>query len=245
MWPEHSLGFSFVVGHTPRRTQALRQTGAVVTPLATEPEWFRILAIEDNTVIETTVPGHREIELDALEYVTFECDTHFTARSSSPIALGQFVGGQNTTGISYDYPGGDPAFILIPPVEQWRTSYVFLTPNKYMFDFLIIAVERQHASLVDLDGQDISTMSNCWRERADGLPPDDTSLPDHYVITCALSSPVWDPEFEEVLPGEQNDVPHEINVRGNRGQGIGIVVYGFDNYVSYGYAGGTDLRMIQ
>ncbi len=245
MWPADALGFSFVVGHTPRRTQALRQTGAVVTPLATEPEWFRIMAVEDETVIETTVPGHEVIELDALGYVTFECDTHFTARSNKPIILGQFVGGQNTTGISFDYPGGDPAFILVPPIEQWRTSYVFLTPNKYMFDYLIIAVEREHASLVQFDGEEVATLPNCWRERADGRRPDDPSLPDYYVITCALSSPVWDAEQEEVVPGEQNDVPHEISVRGQRGRGIGIVVYGFDNYVSYGYAGGTDVRRIQ
>lgn len=245
MWPEHTLGFSFVVGHTPARTQALRQTGVVVTPLASEPEWFRIMAVHDGTEVETTIPGHEFIELDALEYYTVESDSHFIIRSTAPIAVGQFVGGQSTTGISFDFPGGDPAFILVPPIEQWRTGYVFLTPDKYMFDYLIIAVEREHASLVQFDGVDVATMPNCWRERADGLPPDDPSLPEYYVITCALSAPEWDPVAEEVLPGIQRDVPHEVFVRGQQGRGIGIIVYGFDSYVSYGYAGGTDLRSIQ
>jgi hypothetical protein len=243
MPPAHTLGNTFAVGHSPRRTQALAATGAVVTPLATEPEWFRIIAAEDGTVVETTVPGYEEIELDALEYITLESDTHFIARSNLPIALGQFVAGQNTTGIPWEFPGGDPAYILIPPIEQWRTGYVFLTPDKYMFDYLIISVDREHAALVEMDGVNVATMPNCWRERGDGLPVDDPSLPDYYVITCALSAPVWDPDLEEVVPGVQNDVPHEIYIRGHQGRGIGITVYGFDNYVSYGYTGGTDLRI--
>lgn len=248
-WPARTLGFSFVVGHSPRRTQALRATGAVVTTLATEPEWYRIMAIEDDTQVETTIPGEEEIELDALEYVTLESDTHFIVRSNRPIALGQFVAGQETTGIDWDLPGGDPAFILVPPIEQWRTGYVFLTPDRYMFDFLIVSVSSRFASLVELDGESIGTLPNCWRERADGLPPEDPTIPDYYVITCALSAPVWNPNHEDgprVEPGEQNDRPHRVYVRGgSEARGIGIVVYGFDRYVSYGYAGGTDLQQIQ
>jgi hypothetical protein len=32
---------------------------------------------------------------------------------------------------------------------------------------------------------------------------------------------------------------------GSERRGVGIVVYGFDRYVSYGYAGGTDLQEIR
>lgn len=255
-WPERTLGYSFVVGHTPRRTQVLRATGAVVTPLPVEPEWFRIMAVRDDTVITTTIPGEAEIELDAMEYVTVESDTHFTVSSNEPIAVGQFVGGQETTGIPVGYPGGDPAFILVPPVEQWRSGYVFLTPDKYAFDFVIISVARAQAAQVELDGRNVATIEGCSRERADGLPADDPHLPDHYVITCALSAPLWQDdgivageqldEGERRAPPYQNDGPHEVYVRGGSDiRGIGIVVYGFDSYVSYGYAGGTDLRIIQ
>jgi hypothetical protein len=248
-YPVRSLGYSFVVGHTPRRTQALAMSGATITPLATEPEWYRIMAVEDGTVVTTTIPGEEEIELDALEYVTLESDTHFIARSNLPIALGQFVGGQDTTGIYPTYPGGDPAFILVPPVEQWRTGYVFLTPDKYVFDFVVISVHKDYVSQVELDGETLSTREDCWRERADGLLPGDPTLPEYYVVTCALARPVWNPEAEEGLemePGEQLDGPHRIFVRaGSITRGIGIVVYGFDRYVSYGYAGGTDVQTIE
>ncbi len=244
-WPDRTLGFSYVVAHTPRRTQALAATGAVVTPLAREPEWYRIMALRDGTIVETTLPDHPVIDLDALEYVTLRSETHFIVRANQPVNVGQFVGGQDTTGIPWTFPGGDPAFILVPPIEQWRAGYVFLTPNAYMFDFLMVAVGRDQASLVELDGQSVSTLPACSRERADGLPPDDPSVPDYYVITCALSAPEWDPELRAVVPGLQNDVPHEVYVRGGGSRGIGIIVYGFDRYVSYGYAGGTDLRLIQ
>jgi hypothetical protein len=251
-YPIRSLGFNFVVGHSPRRTQALAASGATVSPLATEPEWYRILAVEDGTVITTTIPGEEQIELDAMGYVTLESDTHFIAHSNRPIALGQFVGGQDTTGILWSYPGGDPAFILVPPIEQWRSGYVFLTPDKYVFDFVIISVHKDHVSQVELDGESVATREDCWRERADGLSPDDPTVPDYFVITCALSRPVWNPgnpetgEEGRMEPGEQDDGPHRIFVRsGSVTHGIGIVVYGFDRYVSYGYAGGTDVRDIQ
>ena len=40
-------------------------------------------------------------------------------------------------------PGGDPSMIVVPPVEQWRSSYLFLVPNKYAFDSLLIAAPAQ------------------------------------------------------------------------------------------------------
>lgn len=42
------------------------------------------------------------------------------------------------------------------------------------------------------------------------------------------------------MPGVQNDGVHRISSN----QAIGVVVIGFDNYVSYAYAGGTDLKEI-
>lgn len=247
--PDHTLGFSFVAPHTPPRTQAVAAAGASVTPRQTEPEWFRVLAVHDDTFITTTVPGHEELTLDAGEVVTIESDVSFILRSSAAVALGQFVGSQWTTGMTAsDLPGGDPAFILIPPIEQWRRSYVFLTPDKYAFDYVMVMVARNQASLVTFDDEPMATRPGCERQRADGLPENDPTQPDYYVITCALSQP----EIIEGLPrplniidGIQEDGVHEVRVEGEGVQGIGLVVYGFDSYVSYGYPGGTDLRTLE
>ena len=69
----------------------------------------------------------------------------FIIRGNNRISVAQFMGSQNTTGIPLTLPGGDPSLIIVPPVEQWRSEYVFLTPNKYAFDFVQI-VARPSAS---------------------------------------------------------------------------------------------------
>ena len=43
-----------------------------------------------------------------------------------------------------------------------------------------------------------------------------------------------------MLPGVQNDGVHRLN----SDYPIGVTVSGWDNYVSYAYAGGTELREI-
>jgi hypothetical protein len=60
---------------------------------------------------------------------------------------------------------------------------------------------------------------------------------------CQLCFPVLLPSKtppDNLLPGEQNDGVHRLQAD----QPVGLVVYGFDAYVSYGYPGGTDLALI-
>ncbi len=247
--PDRTLGFTFVVPHTPRRSEAVAAAGGDVTPAATEPEWYRVLAVQDETRVTTTLPNHSSFTLSARQSVIIESDVSFTLRASRPVAVGQFVGSQWTTGMTgSDPPGGDPAFILVPPVEQWRRGYVFLTPDRYAFDFAMIMVARSQVSQVSFDGEPLATRAGCSRERADGLRLDDPSQPDHYVVTCALSRPIvlnGPPRPDNVLEGEQQDGVHEVRLEGGGPGGIGLVVYGFDSYVSYGYPGGTDLRALR
>ena len=247
--PDQTFGFSFVVPHTPPRTQAVALAGASVTPRQSEPEWYRILAIVDDTVITTTVDGWSEVELDAGESITIESDQSFTLHSNNAVTVGQFVGSQWTTGMTAsDLPGGDPAFILVPPIEQWRRSYVFLTPDKYAFDYVMVMVSREQVAQITLDGEPMATRPGCTRQRTDGLATTDPEQPDYYVITCALSQPEIIeglPRPDNIVDGVQEDGVHEVRVEGQGVQGIGLVVYGFDSYVSYGYPGGTDLRLLQ
>jgi hypothetical protein len=56
------------------------------------------------------------------------------------------------------------------------------------------------------------------------------------VYRCQLSFPVIT-EKNEILPGRQNDGVHHLQAD----EAVGIVVYGFDAFVSYAYAGGTQL----
>ena len=58
---------------------------------------------------------------------------------------------QEAAGVPAGFPGGDPSFLIIPPVEQFRDTYVFLTPDSYAFDFLRI-IAPPDANIL-LDGQ--------------------------------------------------------------------------------------------
>jgi hypothetical protein len=165
--------------------------------------------------------------------VVIETTVDFVVTADKPVSFGQFVASQNVTGISFDLPGGDPVFIMVPPVEQWRMGYIFLTPSLYAFDFIIL-VHSPEADVL-FDGRP--------------FPPTcrSTSVPGaeaEFVVTrCQLSVPeiVEGSPPDNILPGDQDDGVHEIL----SDYPVGVVVYGFDNYVSYGYPGGTDLRIIE
>jgi hypothetical protein len=63
------------------------------------------------------------------------------------------------------------------------------------------------------------------------------------VYTCQLGFPVIDPDIdaeELVRNGDQNDGVHKLEAD----RPVGLLVDGFDDFVSYAYAGGTDLSLI-
>ena len=176
----------------------------------------------------------RQLELLAKgQSFVIEMTIDFVATADKPISFGQFVASQQVTGIPSDLPGGDPAFIMVPPVEQWRDDYIFLTPSFYAFDFIIVA--HSPSANILLDGA--------------AFPPTCETTPvagaeDSFEVTrCPLSFPqiVEGTPPDNILPGEQDDGVHEIV----SDKAVGVVVYGFDNFVSYGYTAGTDLRIIQ
>lgn len=238
LFPVTSAGTRFVVATMPARTPAVAAAGGAVS-IVDEVDWIRILAIEDNTQVATSLPPPNDrFQLHSRQHVTIPSVCDFTITASGPIFVGQFVGGQATTGIAADLPGGDPSFILVPPVQQWRSDYVFLTPDKYAFDFVVIISEVGNPVLLDyqaLGAECVTTRAQC-RE----YPDIHTNLQVH---RCQLSFPRILPGLpppDNVDPHIQNDGYHLVT--GN--SPFGLIVYGFDKHVSYGYAGGTDLKRI-
>ena len=69
------------------------------------------------------------------------------------------------------------------------------------------------------------------------------AMPPFVTYTCQFSFPIIEPlkmAPDNVLPGTQNDGVHRIDAD----MPVGVIVSGFDSYVSYAYAGGTDLKGI-
>jgi hypothetical protein len=250
LFPISTLGTTFVALTTPSRTQALKDAGAVIS-VKTEKEYFRILAAGEFTGVTTNLPApDTHINVGGGTYTQLTVDRDFTIRTTEPVVVGQFVAGQDEAGIPSSLPGGDPSFILLPPVEQFRKDYLFLTPNKYSFDYILVAAPLE--ARVTLDGRELKqgcdskTGKKLCCKRSDVGPvrtPGATSDTTYVAYKCQLSFPKILPDKnppENLTPGEQNDGVHYL-VSDHK---IGLVVYGFDAYVSYGYPGGTDLALI-
>jgi hypothetical protein len=110
-------------------------------------------------------------------------------------------------------PIGDPSMTIVPPVEQFRDSYVFLAPLDYAHD--AITVVAPLGSSVLLDGAPLA-----------GL-----------VEIGAVGGVPYGVQRVEVSDGT-----HRLSAEG--GATAGLLVYGMDKDVSYGYPGGLDLEVI-
>jgi hypothetical protein len=152
LFPMTTWGQEFVAARSVSRTIS-------GTP---ESDYWRVIAAEDGTYIETEPPisGLDGITLGAGEWVEVSSPESFSISAGAPIMVAQYLtGSQVTSYLGLDDPGGDPAMALLPPYEQFMSSYVFLAPEKYIEDYLVIT---HPAGLeVDLDGSSIGSNPDC------------------------------------------------------------------------------------
>ena len=251
--PIRTAGMNFIAPHAPSRTRAVVEAGGDQAA-ADEPEFFRVVAVSDTgpTLVSTTLPApddvftlpqrgtYRDIAVRGGEVSRSHVD--FMLLSDRPVELASIQPSQDAAYVRRGLPGGDPSLIVVPPMEQYRKQYVFLTPDKYMFDFISISAPR--GAHVVLDGNPLDAYS-CTVWPADGLSAEQRGKnePDYVVYRCQLSFPVIDPLVPSpynIAEGDQNDGVHQLEAD----MPVMVLAYGFDNYVSYGYAAGTQLETI-
>jgi len=251
LFPEKSFGTQFVAVKTPLRTRYVDGAGWDVALVPDEPEYWRILATHEDTVVRTNLPQPNDaFPMQRGQVVTFRTERDFVVDASYPVSFGQFPASQQTTGIppvlsptggspmSGRPPGGDPSFIVVPPVQQWREKYVFLVPNKYAFDFLLLAVPKGTTLLYD--GLDLATtLDRCEYEPIGMLMVGQNESQEYVALRCPLSDPI---ATDPGNPIYQDDGRHVLESQD--GKPFGLVVWGWDAYVSYGYPGGTNLDEI-
>jgi hypothetical protein len=242
LFPEVSFGVHFAAVKTPLRSAVIADAGWDVEVVPDEPEYWRVVATAANTVITTNLPiPDDEFVLQRGESKIFESERDFVLESTEPIAFGQFPASQLATGIPSTLPGGerppggDPSYMVVPPVEQWRTEYLFLVPNKYAYDYLLIAAPAD--AELRYDQIPLDHVLLCEYEPIGTLPTGPGDTPEEYVaIRCPLSMPT--PEG----PGLQDDGVHFLETTNNRP--FGLMVWGWDSFVSYGYPGGSNVEPI-
>lgn len=245
LFPRDTLGRRFFIGRMPPRSSALNR--AFLDPTQdsvgefNEPEYVRLVAVATGTtMVETTLPPPDDrFPLEQGQSVILIANQDVEINTSQAVAVLQVLASQEAVGIPSEYPGGDPAIIAVPPVEQYRNEYVFLTPGLYGFDFLTVVAPRGAEILLD---ETPLAEFECDEAPADGIVRRDGDPPPDWVVyRCQLSFPDIPPEaMGRVEDGLQNDGYHTLRAT----EDVGMVVYGFDAFVSYAYAGGLNLEII-
>ena len=238
--PIRTAGTQFVTTVSPNRTDAVMAAGASTVGHFDAPEFFRVVAVTESGAVVTTTLGapYDQITLSGMgDFITITAKQDFSIRSSDPVSVSNVTPSQGASGVPFSLPGGDPSFIVVPPVEQYRATYVFLTPSEYAFDFVrIIAPESAD---VFLDGTRVDGLKACKASEVPALPGASVFT----VYRCQLGFPIIDTSSSAkqlVSPGVQNDGVHQI-VSSKK---VGVIVNGFDKNVGYGYAAGTELTQI-
>jgi hypothetical protein len=242
--PLRTAGKQFAIAHNPSRTAAIQAAGGGLDPLP-EPDFVRFVAAgQTGAVIKTTLaPPDDVLTLGFLgDFRELTVYGDFMATSSAPIHVAQVMPSQEAAGIpiSNGLPGGDPSLLIYPPVEQFRQSYVFLTPDKYVFSFVEIVAPS--SATVYFDSTLPSTYGCEAPVPADGLTAAQRGAADapYVVIRCQLGFPVIDPTAmapNNVSPGIQHNGVHRVDAD----QPVAVIVSGFDYRVSYAYPAGTNL----
>ncbi len=156
-------------------------------------------------------------------FVEFRSKTSFTIHSTAPIGVGQFFAGENATVATQTNPvvGGDPSFVMLPPVQQWRSSYTILTAVGIADNYLGVAIDTSRVAAVQVDGAAV-TVNTGVTGSANFAVGNVVITNGTHIVTVIPKSP------QPPLPdgGVNNSLP-----------GAGLTVYGFDSFVSYGYHG--------
>jgi hypothetical protein len=240
--PVHTVGKRYALARMPSRTKVVLAAGADIGAID-EPELYRVLAVATGTThVTTTLPPPEDaFDLEQGKDMVLVAHQDFLLTASQPAIVMDVQVSQQAAGVPNGLPGGDPSITYVSPIEQWRADYVLLTPDKYNFDFLVISAPS--TAHVYLDGL-LLDATVCDVGPGDGLTDAErgSPTPPYLAYRCQLSFPIIDDTQNPpvVLPGKQNDGAHHVQ----SDEPVGVVVYGFDSFVSYAYAGGTDLKEI-
>jgi hypothetical protein len=242
--PIRSVGKSYALAKMPNRTHAVAAAGGNVGEVE-EIEYYRVVAVQPGTTHVTTTlpPPWAAFDLsDRGDSKTIPSKTDFMLTAAQPVIVLDVQAGQDAGGVPRGLPGGDPSLPNVAPIEQWRSDYVLLTPDKYVFDYLVIVAPKDAHVYVDALALDASNSEITPTDGLTKLGRVSGTSP-YLTYRYQLSFPVIDPTQQppnNVLPGRQDDGVHHVQADAP----VGVIAYGFDSYVSYAYAGGTQLTVI-
>jgi len=110
---------------------------------------------------------------------------------------------------------GDPTFIIFPAADQHRDEYVFLIPTTFDKNYMVIAKPTTAGLMIDGSGEFGPDCETGPIGMLNGI--------EYEQVTCEMSEGV-----------------HTVAAS----EPVGLSVYGYYNVGSYGYPGGSDVKII-
>ena len=185
-------------------------------------EIYRILASESSTSVTVNCSTYSQPETYSLvtagawqEFTTPD-DSFCIIESDNPLLVVEFALGNNIDGI------GDPFMMMIPPIEQYSNSYVINVLSNFTTNFITMFVTPEFFQPEKIFIDDMS------QEQADWI-----------TIYCLGGTECGYAAYAGLVAGEHLVFHNDTSAR------IGVAVYGFNVFNSYGYPGGLQLAPIQ
>ncbi|HEY5922817.1 MAG TPA: IgGFc-binding protein [Kofleriaceae bacterium] len=205
--PVTALGKEFAIPRSPIRS---------THPTWKEPDIVRVVATVDNTLITTNLPApNNSFTLNAREQKTFAATTGFALKASNAVQIATYLVSQQFITQGWT---GDPSQLLIPAAEQHRKDYVFLIPDTFQVDYIVLAKPVDAKVLLDGFPLEMVEFANCVK-----APIGMVAGIDYEQVTCPAS------------PGR-----HTVEAD----KPFGLSVFGYYNVGSYAFVGGSDVKII-
>ncbi|MBA2660859.1 MAG: IgGFc-binding protein [Bradymonadaceae bacterium] len=153
------------------------------------------------------------LELEAGEVCEFGTRSPVSLSSTGRIAVAGVLSGHQSTGLAgFGSKAGDPSMFILAPVEQLRREYAFVAPPTYAKTYVSVAMSADAPLLHN--GKPVTIAQRLERRK----------------LTHATQS--WEVFAVALEPGV-----HAME----SSEPFGIIVYSYDDYVSYAFTGGLNL----
>lgn len=110
------------------------------------PYFLRVVSGADDNEVRFVPEVAAPVRLSRGEWYEFEIDQDVVVEGTGPLAVAQYLLGQQALRVP-----GDPSFTLVPPVEQYRSHYTFLSPGTYLSSYVTIVAPKGESVVLDGD----------------------------------------------------------------------------------------------
>ena len=183
---------------------------------------YRVLASQPSTTVTFTCSTLSQPSTYTLpsagswEEITTSNDSFCSIVSNNPVLLAQFALGGTIDGY------GDPFVVVVPAIDQYSNKYNIPLFHQFSTNYISIFVSPEHYQPEDIYVDDVSLEDSDW-----------TAIDCPSNTTCGYSA------YVSLAAGDH----HIYHI--NQLATIGIIAYGFDKDVSYGYPGGLRPAVMQ